>query len=110
MKQSEIDKLNIMYAIYGYTCFICPKRANQRAHAVGNTDPNRGKYGKEIIDNIDNFYPACSIDHNDTIDLGKNDYLLNKVASIIKSDVKNKRGLIEKIVLENVHRKRNKSN
>lgn len=110
MKQSEVDKLKKMYAHYNYICFICPKRANQRAHIIGKTDANYKKYGAEIVDNILNWLPACCIDHNDTIDLGKNDYLLNRVADIIKSDLKNKRELIEEIVLENVQRKRNKSN
>lgn len=108
MKQTEIDKLNKMYAHYNYICFICPDRSNQRAHVIGDTIPNRKKYGNNVIDHSANWFPACCIDHNDLIDLGKNDYLLNKVANLITGDLINKHELIEKIVLENIMRKRDK--
>ena len=108
MKPREAELIRQMYEHYNYKCFVCPKRATQRSHIIGNTDPNRLKYGKDIIDNILNWLPACNIEHNALIDLGKNDHILDKVWYILSSELPNKRELIEDIVRQNIKRKKEK--
>ena len=61
-----------------------------------------------LIDNILNWLPACNIEHNALIDLGKNDHILGKVWYILSSELPNKRELIEDIVRQNIKRKKEK--
>lgn len=108
MKQTEIDAIKEMHFRHGYKCFACDHMSSQRAHVIGNTRSNRKKYGSEIIDSTKNWLPACNLDHNALIDLGKNDLLMSIVAGLIKSIAVDSRAEIEGIVRENVLRKRGK--
>ncbi len=108
MKQKEIDAIQEMYARHNYRCFVCDDICTQRAHALGDTIPNRSKYGSEIVDSQKNWFPACNLDHNGLIDLGKNDILMSIVAGLIKSVSSESRQEIEDIVRGNIERKRGK--
>lgn len=102
MKQKEEDQIQDMRERYGYKCFLCEKVSTQRAHIIGNTKPNRKKYGPHIIDNPLNWLPACDLDHNALIDIGNRTDI---IAALIQAG---DRIAIEFVVMNNVERKRGK--
>ena len=110
MTPAEKEQLQAMYARYNYQCYVCGKQATQRAHILGNTKANRKLYGSAIIDNPLNWLPVCGLHCNSLIDIGKNYIAKEKIAVILFIDAPDylKRKDIEKIVDENILRKRNK--
>lgn len=110
MKQSEIDAIKDMHLRQNDKCFACTNKSVQRSHIIGDTKPNRKRYGKAVVDNPKNWLGACGLTCNALIDLGKNDLLMSIVAGLIKSIAQDSRAEIEGIVRENIERKRGKGN
>lgn len=110
MTPTEKEQLQAMYARYNHQCYVCGKQATQRAHILGNTKANRKLYGSTIIDNPLNWLPVCGLHCNSLIDIGHNFNIISKLCAIIKIDAPDhlKRKDIEKIVDENILRKKNK--
>lgn len=110
MKDKEFEQLVHMYTIHNHKCFVTGNQATQRAHIIGNTLSNRKLYGKRIIDNWLNWLPVDSLKSNALVDVGNNQLLKEKVASIIDSlmDTADKRDGIEGLVIENIARKQGK--
>ena len=111
MTEREKDQVKAMYIHYGYMCFVdTTRKATQRAHIIGNTKPNRNKYGNHIIDNPLNWLPAADLDNNKLIDIGKFPIYCERIKNIIDSDLsrQEKRSIIENIVRDNIKRKQNK--
>jgi len=104
MKDNEQENVMDMYRHYGYRCFLCKDPVTQRAHIIGKTLLNRKLYGNRIINNPLNWLPACCLEHNKKIDIGKSKIIAKKIVSIIDSmdDESDKRIEIENIVLDSI--------
>ena len=73
-------------------CPVCgkPLRAGQMqyAHAIGNTEVNRKKYGSFFIDSTFNGELVCSLACNASIDVGKSKgKILDKLADILIKEI-----------------------
>lgn len=73
-------------------CAVCgkPLRAGQMqyAHAIGNTEVNRKKYGSFFIDSTYNGELVCSLACNASIDVGKSKgKILDKLADILIKEI-----------------------
>ena len=110
MTPAEKEQLQAMYARYNYQCYVCGERAKMRAHIIGDTKPNRRRYGNAIVDNPLDWLPSCTLHCNSLIDISNNPEARDKIVSIIRIDAPDylKRKDIEKIVDGNILRKRNK--
>ena len=105
MTPKEEEKILELYNLYGWTCFICGSPVTQRAHIIGNTKANISKYGKEIIDSVFNWLPACGLPHNALIDIGS----ASEISDYIAFSIEHKnRHTIEQTVRENIQRKLSK--
>ena len=105
------DMLREMYDYYFYSCFVTRQQATQRAHIIGNTKPNRRKYGDEVVDHPANWLPVADLQNNALVDLGSNESAKALVAEIIQTPNQTlhaKRKIINVIVLENIQRKKAK--
>lgn len=76
----------------GY-CAVCGKPLKygsiQYAHAIGNTQVNRKKYGSFFIDSTFNGAMVCSLECNAKVDVGKSEgKILDKLADILISEIK----------------------
>lgn len=77
------------------SCGVCPVcgkllRAGQiqYAHAIGNTEVNRKKYGSFFIDSTYNGELVCSLACNASIDVGKSKgKILDKLADILIKEI-----------------------
>lgn len=106
----ESSLIRDMYYHYNGRCFVCDKAATQRAHIIGNTALNKNIYGKEVVGNPLNWLPACSLECNKLIDIGKIPVRALTIKSIIISDIDDadKRTGIESVVRENIAMKKSK--
>lgn len=73
-------------------CAVCgkPLMAGQMqyAHAIGNTEVNRKKYGSFFIDSTYNGCLVCSLSCNSSVDLGKSKgKILDKLAEILIKEI-----------------------
>ena len=89
MKQWERDQLANMYIRDRHTCCNCGLsigrwRTPQRAHRIANTKTNRKKYGKAVIDHIDNWASVCSLRCNDAMNIGNNPVKCDKLVLHIR--------------------------
>lgn len=76
----------------GY-CAVCGKPLKfgsmQYAHAIGNTEVNRKKYGSFFIDSTYNGAMVCSLECNAKVDVGKSrGRILDKLADILIKEIK----------------------
>lgn len=76
----------------GY-CAVCGKPLKfgsmQYAHAIGNTEVNRKKYGSFFIDSTYNGEMVCSLECNAKVDVGKSrGRILDKLADILIKEIK----------------------
>ena len=90
-KIKERDQLAQMYIRDRYLCCNCgaPVMTEfpQHAHRIANTKANRKKYGKAIIDHIDNWASVCSLRCNSAMNIGNNPVKCDKlIAKIRKED------------------------
>lgn len=74
-------------------CAVCGKPlregAVQYAHAIGNTEVNRKKYGSFFIDSTYNGSPVCSLSCNASVDVGKSKgRILEKLVDILTNEIK----------------------
>ena len=80
---------------YSRSCGVCPVcgkplRAGQMqyAHAIGNTEVNRKKYGSFFIDSTYNGCLVCSLSCNASVDVGKSKgKILDKLADILLKEI-----------------------
>lgn len=73
-------------------CAVCGKPLRegqmQYAHAIGNTEVNRKKYGSFFIDSTFNGELVCSLACNASIDVGKSKgKILDKLADILIKEI-----------------------
>ena len=73
-------------------CAVCGKPLSegqmQYAHAIGNTEVNRKKYGSFFIDSTYNGELVCSLACNASIDVGKSKgKILDKLADILIKEI-----------------------
>ena len=78
-------------------CAVCGKPLTegqmQYAHAIGNTEVNRKKYGTFFIDSTYNGELVCSLSCNATIDVGKSEgNILRKLTEILIKEISDKFG------------------
>ena len=78
-------------------CAVCGKPLvsgqMQYAHAIGNTEVNRKKYGSFFIDSTYNGELVCSLGCNASVDIGKSKgRILDKLADILLKEMKDFRG------------------
>lgn len=60
----------------------------QYAHAIGNTEVNRKKYGSFFIDSTYNGCLVCSLGCNASVDVGKSKgKILDKLADILLKEI-----------------------
>lgn len=105
MNKSEKELLEEMYRYYRWKSFLSGRPATQRAHIIGNTKPNRKRFGSSVIDSIYNWLPVADLEENALVDAGKNFFLLKSISDFVLSG---NRAKIEEVVLENVSRKKSK--
>ena len=73
-------------------CAVCGKPLSegqmQYAHAIGNTEVNRKKYGSFFIDSTYNGCLVCSLSCNASVDVGKSKgKILDKLADILLKEI-----------------------
>ena len=78
-------------------CAVCGKPLvsgqMQYAHAIGNTEVNRKKYGSFFIDSTYNGELVCSLGCNASVDIGKSKgRILDKLADILLKEMQDFRG------------------
>lgn len=78
-------------------CAVCGKPLSQGqmqyAHAIGNTEVNRKKYGSFFIDSTYNGCLVCSLACNASVDVGKSpDKVFSKLAEILTLEIKDRMG------------------
>lgn len=78
-------------------CPVCGKPLisgqMQYAHAIGNTEVNRKKYGSFFIDSTYNGELVCSLECNASVDIGKSKgKILDKLADILIKEMKDFNG------------------
>lgn len=78
-------------------CAVCGKALisgqMQYAHAIGNTEVNRKKYGSFFIDSTYNGELVCSLGCNASVDIGKSKgRILDKLADILLKEMKDFNG------------------
>lgn len=82
------------------SCGICPICGRplsagqiQFAHAIGNTEVNRKKYGSFFIDSTYNGCLVCSLACNHSVDVGKSKgKILEKLVDILTNEIKDFNG------------------
>lgn len=78
-------------------CAVCGKPLvsgqMQYAHAIGNTEVNRKKYGSFFIDSTYNGELVCSLGCNASVDIGKSKgKILDKLADILIKEIRDFNG------------------
>lgn len=73
-------------------CAVCGKPLSegqmQYAHAIGNTELNRKKYGSFFIDSTYNGCLVCSLGCNASVDVGKSKgKIFDKLADILIKEI-----------------------
>lgn len=74
-------------------CPICGKPLTQGqmqyAHAIGNTESNRKKYGSFFIDSTYNGCLVCSLECNADVDVGKSPgRIMEKLVEILTNEIR----------------------
>lgn len=74
-------------------CAVCGKPlregAMQYAHAIGNTESNRKKYGSFFIDSTFNGELVCSLECNAKVDVGKSrGRIMEKLVEILTNEIR----------------------
>ena len=81
MTQKQTEQYYIRYMIDNYVCQKCYKPAIQMAHRIAKTKVNYKIYGKDIIDHNFNLCSVCSLDCNDSFNIGNK---LKKCKNLVK--------------------------
>lgn len=97
MTEREIEQRQKAYSRSCGVCAACGKPLKdgqmQYAHAIGNTEVNRKKYGSFFIDSTYNGCLVCSLSCNASVDLGKSKgKILDKLADILIKEIKDFKG------------------
>lgn len=97
MTEKQIEQRQKAYSRGCGVCAVCGKPLKdgqmQYAHAIGNTEVNRKKYGSFFIDSTYNGYLVCSLSCNASVDLGKSKgKILDKLADILIKEIKDFKG------------------
>ena len=97
MTEKQIEQREKAVARSGGVCAVCGKPLAQGqmqyAHAIGNTEVNRKKYGSFFIDSTYNGALVCSLSCNASVDIGKSKgKILDKLADILIKEIKDFKG------------------
>lgn len=97
MTKAEIEQREKALERSNGFCPVCGKPLMegqiQYAHAIGNTEVNRKKYGSFFIDSTYNGCLVCSLSCNASIDVGKSKgKILDKLADILLNEIKDFNG------------------
>lgn len=97
MTTQQIEQRQKAYSRSYGVCAVCGKPLKdgqmQYAHAIGNTEVNRKKYGSFFIDSTYNGCLVCSLSCNASVDLGKSKgKTLDKLADILIKEIKDFKG------------------
>ena len=92
MTEKQVEQRERAYSRSCGVCAVCgkPLRAGQMqyAHAIGNTEVNRKKYGSFFIDSTYNGCLVCSLACNASVDVGKSKgKVLDKLAEILIKEI-----------------------
>lgn len=93
MNEREIEQREKALSRSCGVCAVCGKPLYQGqmqyAHAIGNTEVNRKKYGSFFIDSTYNGELVCSLDCNASVDIGKSKgKILDKLADILIKEMR----------------------
>lgn len=93
MTEKQIEQREKALSRSGGVCAVCGKPLSQGqmqyAHAIGNTEVNRKKYGSFFIDSTYNGALVCSLSCNASVDIGKSKgKILDKLADILIKEIK----------------------
>ena len=97
MTDAQIDQRQKAMGRSNGLCPVCGKPLvsgqMQYAHAIGNTEVNRKKYGSFFIDSTYNGELVCSLGCNASVDIGKSKgRILDKLADILLKEMQDFRG------------------
>ena len=97
MTEKQIEQRQGAMARSSGICPVCGKPLisgqMQYAHAIGNTEVNRKKYGSFFIDSTYNGELVCSLECNASVDIGKSKgRILDKLADILLKEMKDFQG------------------
>lgn len=97
MTDAQIEQREKALARSCGVCAVCGKPLvsgqMQYAHAIGNTEVNRKKYGSFFIDSTYNGELVCSLGCNASVDIGKSKgRILDKLADILLKEMQDFRG------------------
>ena len=92
MNEQQKEQRKRAYSRSCGVCAVCGKPLSegqmQYAHAIGNTELNRKKYGSFFIDSTYNGCLVCSLGCNASVDVGKSKgKILDKLADILIKEI-----------------------
>lgn len=93
MTERQIEQREKAMERSGGFCAVCGKPlregAMQYAHAIGNTENNRKKYGSFFIDSTYNGCLVCSLECNAKVDVGKSTgRIMEKLVDILTNEIR----------------------
>lgn len=93
MTERQTEQREKAFERSGGVCAVCgkPLAGNQMqyAHAIGNTESNRKKYGSFFIDSTYNGCLVCSLECNADVDVGKSPgRIMEKLVEILTNEIR----------------------
>lgn len=93
MTERQAEQREKAFERSGGVCAVCGKQlvegAMQYAHAIGNTESNRKKYGSFFIDSTYNGCLVCSLECNADVDVGKSPgRVMEKLVEILTNEIR----------------------
>ncbi len=93
MTERQTEQREKAFERSGGFCAVCGKplaeNQMQYAHAIGNTESNRKKYGSFFIDSTYNGCLVCSLECNADVDVGKSPgRVMEKLVEILTNEIR----------------------
>ena len=93
MTERQTEQREKAFERSGGVCAVCGKPLAegqmQYAHAIGNIDSNRKKYGSFFIDSTYNGCLVCSLECNADVDVGKSPgRIMEKLVEILTNEIR----------------------
>ena len=93
MTERQTEQREKAFERSGGVCAVCGKPLvegqMQYAHAIGNIDSNRKKYGSFFIDSTYNGCLVCSLECNADVDVGKSPgRIMEKLVEILTNEIR----------------------
>ena len=93
MTERQTEQREKAFERSGGVCAVCGKPLvegqMQYAHAIGNIDSNRKKYGSFFIDSTYNGCLVCSLECNADVDIGKSPgQIMEKLVEILTNEIR----------------------